>query len=106
MSIETEYEFKLDELRKEILKTPKKDRLPLKIKFAKINNELKDLRSHFYISECEFRRICNKCGVKEYGIFKILKNKNIQKVDYQEFNNIRNNFNKFIPTNIPKAELV
>jgi hypothetical protein len=98
MSIEIEYEKKLEDLRFQILNIPKKDRIPLKTEFKNIQTEFKMMCNHPYVFICEHRVICVCCGKKEYGIFKVLKNKNSEEVSYEEFIKTNNKFEKFRPS--------
>jgi hypothetical protein len=103
---------KLEACRKEYKQTPKVDRPPLRLKFKQIQNDLKSICSHKFISECfaherecsltkrprlvDSKRICETCGLKEEGMFLQLKDKtNIIQVDSEKFIDISNNFNKF-----------
>lgn len=106
-SIEEQFIYRLDNLKKDIISLPKSERQPLKQKYKQMLYEFRGMCSHLFVSQViqdedyfgsDSKRICDRCGLVEYDSFEKLKNKNLTYIKYQEYLKIRKSFVKYLPS--------
>ena len=105
-SIEEQFIYRIENLKKDIISLPKSERQPLKQKYKQMLYEFRDICSHLFISQTihdnyypgsEKKRICDRCGLIEYDSFKKLKSKNVRYITYQDYLKMRKSFGKYLP---------
>jgi hypothetical protein len=105
-SIEEQFIYRLDNLKKDIISLPKSERQPLKQKYKQMLYEFRDICSHLFISQViqddyypgsDKKRICERCGSIEYDDFEKLKSSNLRYISYSEYLKIRKSFGRYLP---------